>query len=399
MRVAVVFYNLEPTGGGMHTFVDDVYAALRRLEPETDHEWVYYAAGGGHATPGVRAIPNALPARWRSRMLDTVRGAYDRAGASRPALSSWLERSLEDQDVDLVWFAANYVEAVNRPYVMTVFDVEHARQPWYPEVSRDGEWQRRQQHYARFIPAATRVIVPNEVGRDQIVRLYAADPERVLCLPHSVPTFAAEAGARPPLPRDAVDRLGVRAPYLLYPAQFWPHKNHLLLLEAIAELERDGGQPYELVLVGADKGSLEPVRAHAEALGIAERVKTLGFVQRHELVALYQHAHALTYASVFGPENLPPLEAMALGCAVIAAEVPGASLQLGDAAILVPTDDAAAVATAVRRLEDDGARAALVDRGRELAGARTPDAYVGGVLQFLDSFARVARAWRPPAPA
>ena len=46
--------------------------------------------------------------------------------------------------------------------------------------------------------------------------------------------------------------------------------------------------------------------------------------------------------SLFGPENLPPLEAMALGCPVVAADVPGAREQLGDAALRVPPIDAAA---------------------------------------------------------
>jgi glycosyltransferase involved in cell wall biosynthesis len=43
----------------------------------------------------------------------------------------------------------------------------------------------------------------------------------------------------------------------------------------------------------------------------------------------------LRYPSFFGAENLPPLEAFALGCPVIAADMPGAREQLGDAAILV----------------------------------------------------------------
>ena len=53
-------------------------------------------------------------------------------------------------------------------------------------------------------------------------------------------------------------------------------------------------------------------RSRASA-GIAAHVHFLGFVDTEDLVALYQHAHALTYLSFFGPENLPPLEAFALG--------------------------------------------------------------------------------------
>ena len=91
----------------------------------------------------------------------------------------------------------------------------------------------------------------------------------------------------------------------------------------------------DIVFVGADKGTQKHVMAEAEALGVARRVHTLGFVDRERLVALYQHAEALIYPSLFGPDNLPPLEAMALGCPVIAARVDGADEQIGDAGILV----------------------------------------------------------------
>jgi glycosyltransferase involved in cell wall biosynthesis len=287
----------------------------------------------------------------------------------------------------------NYVERCDVPYVLTIFDVEHVRQPWFPEVSVGGEWERRHQHYSRFIPKATRAIVPNEAGRAQIVRHFGIDPERVLCLGHPTPTFAREAAQRERLPRDHVDRLGVSGRYLFYPAQFWAHKNHPTLLDAVAELARDGREPYELVLVGSDKGQLEHVRSLARETGVVELVHFLGFVETDDLVALYQHAHALTYVSLFGPENLPPLEAFALGCPVVASDVPGAREQLGDAALLVSATDPAQVAEAVRRLEEPALRGELTELGRRRAEGRTPEAYVRGVLDFLDEFERVRRGW------
>jgi glycosyltransferase involved in cell wall biosynthesis len=122
-------------------------------------------------------------------------------------------------------------------------------------------------------------------------------------------------------------------------------------------------------------------------------VHFLGFVEEDDLVALYQHAHALTYMSYFGPENLPPLEALALGCPVIAADVPGAELQLGDAALLVPPSEAPRLAEAVRQLEDPGLRDEQIRKGRTRATSRTAAVYVRGVLDFLDEFERVRRCW------
>jgi glycosyltransferase involved in cell wall biosynthesis len=145
--------------------------------------------------------------------------------------------------------------------------------------------------------------------------------------------------------------------------------------------------------VGSDKGYLDHVRALARDAGVLDRVRFLGFVETDELVALYRGAHALVYLSFFGPENLPPLEAFALGCPVVQSDVPGARDQLGDAALFVAPTDAAAVADAVRRCESEDVRAKLVDAGRTRAAGLTADGYVRGVLDFLDDFEPVRSCW------
>ena len=91
----------------------------------------------------------------------------------------------------------------------------------------------------------------------------------------------------------------------------------------------------------------------------------------------------LLYQSFFGPENLPPLEAFALGCPVIAANVSGAVEQLGDAAILVDPKTLEEIAGAIRTLHNDRklfSRTGLSRAGARLA--RTADHFVRGVFSF-----------------
>jgi glycosyltransferase involved in cell wall biosynthesis len=387
VKVAVVFYALEPSGGGAHTFTGILLDAIRAAAEGSRHELVLYSAASWRPIPGVRRIPPGLPERYRRRAIYLLRDAADRMAAPRPRLRTWFERSLAAEGVDLVWFASNYAEDCDVPYVFTVLDVEHLHQPWFPEVGPGGEWERRHGYFSRYIPKAARVIVPNPAGAEQVERQWRIGRERILCLPHPTPPFALRAGdgPAPPLP----ERFGLRRPYLLYPAQFWAHKDHATVLEALAELPG-----YELALVGSDKGQLEHVRAQARALGVADRTRFLGFVALDDLVALYRHAHALTYASRFGPENMPPLEAFALGCPVVAADVRGAEHQVGDAGLRFPVGDAGALAAAVRRLEDAGLRERLVERGRRHARETTAERYVRGVLDFVDEFERTRRLWR-----
>jgi glycosyltransferase involved in cell wall biosynthesis len=205
-----------------------------------------------------------------------------------------------------------------------------------------------------------------------------------------------EAAATPAGPRPAVAPTG---PYLFYPAQMWPHKNHVNLLEALALLRKRDGLQLSLALSGSDRGNLGYVQQAAARLGVADAVSFLGFVSREDLVGLYRHALALSYVTFFGPENLPPLEAFALGCPVVASNVSGAEEQLADAALLVDPRRPDEIAAAIRDLHDDPVlRANLVERGRQRARRSTGREFVAAVLRWCDEFAAVRRCWPSGLP-
>lgn len=384
MRVAVHLPELDPRLGGGFTFQESLAAAIERARGETQHEFVIYAPGDlGPGSVRLQSDWRALAAR---RLVRLTRQVQEHALGVRPLSGrTSFERSLDREHIDLVWFGTPRAEDCgDRPFLFTMWDLQYLEQPWFPEVSANGEWELRQIYYSRYVPRATRIIVPNAAGREQLLRHFHVGSERLLVLPHPTPEFARRAAASP----DGGGAPAVPAPYLLYPAQFWSHKNHATLLRALAELPE-----YTLVLVGSDRGYLDHVRGVARDLGVLNRVRFLGFVETDELVALYRGAHALVYLSYFGPENLPPLEAFTLGCPVVQADVPGARDQLGDAALFVSPTDATAAAEAVRRVEDPALRARLIDAGRARADAYSPDAYVHGVLDFLDEFEPVRSCW------
>jgi glycosyltransferase involved in cell wall biosynthesis len=387
VNVGVIFHSLEPTSGGNSTFQRTLLGGIRSAADRTPHVFHFYSAGGT-PEPNVTVVPRHGLALARYRAVTLIRELCDHTGLRRLPLRTPLERAMAQDRVEIVWFASWYAERCDLPYVFTVLDLEHLKQPWFPEVSAHGEWERRHSYFQRHIPKATRVIVPGQIGADEVERFFRIPRERLLPLQHPTPPFALRAAAGDLPSRYLVDARGVHGPYLLYPAQLWPHKNHAVLFDALVQLPE-----YSLVCVGSDKGALQHLRRLADQIGVASRVVFLGFVEIDELVALYAHARALVYASYFGPENLPPLEALALGCPVIAAEVSGVREQVDEAALLVPPGDASGWADAVRKLEQDDLRVELVARGRAVAASRRVDDYVGRVLEFLDGFELVRRSW------
>jgi glycosyltransferase involved in cell wall biosynthesis len=394
LRIALVITEIGRAVGGRFAFQEMVTAAVARMRVETHHEFVTFSAGMSRYTEGSRA--------WRGRRGITV-AATIAVQASRDLqdqligkrllhVRTPLQRQLDAAGIDLVWFPTSYVEDVDLPYLATVFDLEHRQKPWFPEVSRRGEYERRDRMHARYLPKATRVIVPNTTGREQVVRFYNVAEENCLALPHPTPEFALRGAERPRSSPDEVRALGVEGPYLLYPAQYWPHKNHAGALDTLRKL-RDEGEDLSLVFVGSDHGQREHVLRQTRERGLDGAVHALGYVSDDQLVTLYQHALALLYLSRFGPENLPPLEALALGCPAIVQDVPGATEQLGDAALIVDSRDPSLVADAVRRAGDTAERTRLVEAGLRRARAWTADDYVRRVIEFLDEFEQDRRLW------
>jgi glycosyltransferase involved in cell wall biosynthesis len=403
MNVGVYIGDAFPETGGGYTFVQDVLQEIERQGSTAPHRFTIVTAteAKGAASnlevlslaPAIRSLP--VRARVRlSRSVDSLLGhAPSPSDWSRPAVDRLLARA----QIDVMWYlqpAAAW--SLNIPFITVVWDLQHRLQPYFPEVTAGQQAFLREGVYRALLPRASMVIAGTEAGRDEIVRFYGVAPERIRILPHPTPSFALAASGAPIGPRPAGAPDG---DYLYYPAQFWPHKNHVNLLEAVRLLRERDRLPLLLALSGADQGNLSFVKETAARLGIADAVRWLGFVPREDLVGLYRHAFALTYVTFFGPENLPTLEAFALGCPVVASDVSGAREQLGDAALLVDPRSPEQIAAAVTRLHaHPSERAALVERGRARARRFTSAEFVAGVLAWLDEFAPIRRCW-PSGPA
>jgi glycosyltransferase involved in cell wall biosynthesis len=375
MRVGVCLPAVTPAWGGAYTFVTNLVGALARST--SAHEFVVVHRGDAPPVPhgALPAVPLAAP--------------------SSP-LESTLGAAVREARLDLVWFPTPDYEPVEAPFVATVWDLEHRNQPWFPEVSFAGwDWDERELFYRSTLPRATLVLAGSEEGRRQIREYYGVPEARVAVAPFPAPAFAAAELE----PVDLAAELGeLPRPFLFYPAQFWPHKNHAALLLAVKRLEQ-AGLRLGAVFTGTDQGNLAHVEATVAELGLRDRVRFLGFVERRTLVALYREALALAFPSFFGPDNLPPLEAFALGCPVVAAAVPGAVERLGDAALLFDPKSEQELADAVRRLHDDAAlRGELVRRGHARNASWSGEDYVATVSARLDEFEAIRRCWSRSEP-
>jgi glycosyltransferase involved in cell wall biosynthesis len=389
MRVGIPLGKSDPTAGGGYTFQKEVFDALLAVGGQSQHSFVFMCQPEVATKLPQKPLPNAEVIGIDEEATPRSDGLFRRR-RPMPRVRS-LDEQLQAAGVEFVWQLGVPGQVFELPYMAVVWDLQHRLQPWFPEVSINGNWQHRDATYSAVLGRAAAVIVGTEAGKLEVERFFRVEPSRILVNPQPTPRFAAAAGeTMSPIRR----KYEISGDYLFYPAQFWAHKNHVNLLLALDLLKSRFGRPLSAAFVGADHGNLPHVKATAERLGLMDRVHFLGFVPREDLIDLYRQAFALSFVTFFGPDNLPPLEAFALGCPVIASEVSGAREQLQDAVLYVDPASPEQIAGAVVRLaREEGLRGKLTEAGRRIASARTPEDFVRKALAFLDQFEAVRRCW------
>lgn len=397
MHVGVVLNDIEPQAGGGFTFVHDVVDAFLDLAKESRHRYTLFAPQAYTDTMRGRVLAENVviePSRkphfldWRLSLLRHYLPLFGYLWR-RPGR---LERQAAALGVDLIWLAGGMHDTYEIPYVTTVWDVQHLTHPWFPEVSANWTWDHRELFFRRHLRRAASVIVGTRVGREELVQYYGVPGEHIAILPHPTPGFALRAAGETVMSKRPSS---IPKDYIFYPAQFWPHKNHVNLLRALQLLAKADPETPALVLVGSDKGNRAFVERCAADLGISHKVIFPGFVSSEELIGLYRNARALVYPSFSGPENLPPLEAFALGCPAVVSNYRGAEEQLGDAAVLFDPANPATIAQAISRvLADETLRGQLVERGRARAAKWTGREFVRGAFGIFDAIEAQRRCWK-----
>jgi glycosyltransferase involved in cell wall biosynthesis len=265
-----------------------------------------------------------------------------------------------------------------KPFAYTLHDLQEIH---YPE--NFSWWQRtwRYQVHSQLLARARRVICESRHVQTDIVRAFDMPEERtvVITAPPLRQFFADETGDRLETTRS---RLRLPEQFLFYPAQFWPHKNHLRLIEAFRDVAREFPS-VKLVLTGKKRDEYEAVMAAIHEFGLSERVFCLGYVEQDDLQAIYRAATALVMPSLFESVSIPIYEAFQVGTPVAASGILALPEQVGDAGVLFDPTSVASIKRAVMTLLTDPEAARLMGKkGQDKMSAMTPERY-GAQLQAL----------------
>ncbi len=246
------------------------------------------------------------------------------------------------------------------PCIVTVHDLLHLRRP--------GLLRRPLQAAAagfllrHAVARADAILAVSHTTRDELIRVLRVEPERIQVIPNGL-----DPSYRRPEPSEIEAlRLRLELPqrFLLYVGLLRPHKNVVRMVEAFERAARAAG-PLSLVLRGRPEARYGEVLAAIEA---ARRTADIRILDQHvaaaDMPCLYAAARAYVQPSLHEGFGLPPLEALACGVPVLAADAGALPEVLGSAALYVQPQDAAAIAAGMVRIVTDSVlRAALIERG------------------------------------
>jgi alpha-1,3-rhamnosyl/mannosyltransferase len=144
----------------------------------------------------------------------------------------------------------------------------------------------------------------------------------------------------------AMERLGIRAPYLITVGRIEKKKGIVEIVEALSQLP-DG---IDLVLIGRDGYGADEVRRRVVELGLTSRVHFLGWVEINDLPALLSGAIVYVSACRYEGFSIAVLDALACGCPVVAYRAGAVSETVGEAAVLVDPSGSDSLVTGIHML-------------------------------------------------
>ncbi|WP_111859190.1 glycosyltransferase family 4 protein [Acinetobacter sp. CFCC 10889] len=241
------------------------------------------------------------------------------------------EKSLDNHSIDLVYFLSPSSLAlylIDHNYIYTVWDLCHRDMPEFPEVNYYREFELRENLYTLVSKKAVAILTDSKLGKDNLIRRYGVDSERIFNI-----SFAPSINAKESNFINIKEKYNIESNYIYYPAQFWAHKNHVYIIDAIVKL-KNKGILLAAVFSGSDKGNLEYILGYAKKLDVEHLIHYIGFAPNEEIYYLYKQSLALVMPSYFGPTNIPPLEAFVIGTPVIYSDLDGLREQVEGAALL-----------------------------------------------------------------
>ena len=351
MKVAIVV-NSDKIDGGSYTYERNILYLINKIERKSGIEFVIF-----NCKKNFKTKIEEIFAFFRSTIL-----GYAILKSLSLNISSF-EKKLIKKDFNLIYYVSPNTKALGikmLPIITTVWDMGHRDLPQFPETGLGGNFELREYFLKKTVIKSFRIICDSEITKNNISKIYGVDESRILAL-----------GLPLNIDKEILDNKSIfqnekNARYFLYLANFWKHKNHLVLIQAF-KIFLNYYTDTKLLFVGSDKGNLDSICEQIERLGIEEYVEIIGYVNESDKYKYLFNSVAILMPTFLGPTNYPIYEGILMGKKVIASNIHSkSSIQESDSQIcflnpLEPDDWAREMVKARAQIFNLGIRKSLME--------------------------------------
>lgn len=369
--------RVKSTGnfGGVEQFVIGLATGLSKLEKGPE-EYIFIGHEGRtdwlepHISPPCRIHIVPLPLRWKIKqdlgsapsLVRRARRWWKQNIAPGIIAIPSSDGTIERLKADIMHFTTQHGFLTKVPSIYHPHDLQHLH---LPEFFTPRQRLVRERRYRVFCEQAQLVAVSSSWTKADVVAHYQLPEDKVKVVPLAPPTNCYPTPSQADL---ALVRREFDLPerFIFYPAQTWPHKNHIGLLKALATLRDQHGLTVPLVSSGKRNDFFPTIQACIQKLSLEGQVRFLGFVSPLQLQCLYRLCRATVIPTKFEAGSFPMWEAATAESPVACSNVTALPEQAGDSALIFDPDDSDGIANAIGRLwKDDALSATLTGRARE----------------------------------
>ncbi len=207
------------------------------------------------------------------------------------------------------------------PWIGWIPDFQHKRLPqFFPEE----ELRIRDERFQGIVSEARHVVVSSEDARKDLMRWFPPGPTEV-----SVLSFVSVSSKEwyEEEPDEVAAKFQLPEKFLIFPSQFWIHKNHRVLFEAIRILRDRGISDICLVSTGHTNDHRHPeyfasLQCDLEKRGLKSHIRILGLLPRQVQVQLFRRAAAVVQPSLFEGWSALVEDARTLGKRIYVSDIP-----------------------------------------------------------------------------
>ena len=252
--------------------------------------------------------------------------------------------------------------------ISIIYDLQHVFYPFYFDSN---ELQHRKSMYEWISKKATYVISISKQTKKDFYNLTKYNFDKII--PISIPVEIKNINEYQFRDKLYIKDIVISKPYLLYPANFWHHKNHKILFIALAiAIKKNIQSNIKLVLIGnhLDKG--QEYKSLVKQLGIEKNVVFLEFVDEKIKYNLLKNARALIYPSLFEGFGMPLIEAILLGTPILCSNLPVLKEISGEKVCLFDPKKPKSIAEAIVKITKDEKYYEQIKKNTKMLRSKVP---------------------------